>query len=42
LVLSVALLQIDKNQYGKAYQEQGYRILKSGIAFKSDNFALAY
>lgn len=37
-----ALAQIDKNQYGKKYQEQGYQILKLGIAFKGDNFELAY
>jgi hypothetical protein len=37
-----ALAQINKNQYGKKYQEQGYQILKLGIAFKGDNFELAY
>lgn len=37
-----ALAQIDRNQYGKKYHEQGYQILKLGIAFKGDNFELAY
>jgi len=42
LAKDVALAQIDRNQYGKKYEEQGYQILKLGIAFKSDNFELAY
>ena len=38
-----ALAQIDRNQYGKMYQEKyGYKILKLGIAFRGDNFELAY
>lgn len=40
--IDVALAQIDRNQYGKTYEEQGYQILKLGIAFKGDNFELAY
>jgi hypothetical protein len=42
LARDIALAQIDRNQYGKKYQEQGYQILKLGIAFKGDNFELAY
>lgn len=42
LARDVALGQINKNQYGKVYQEQGYRILKLGIAFKGNNFEFAY
>ena len=42
LAKDVALPQIDRNKYGKKYEEQGYQILKLGIAFKGDNFALAY
>ena len=39
----VALAQIDRNQYGKLYQEKySYKILKLGIAFRGDNFGLAY
>ncbi|MGD0466289.1 MAG: AAA family ATPase [Gammaproteobacteria bacterium] len=38
----VALAQIARNQYGKKYQEQGYRILPLGISFKGDNFELSY
>ena len=42
LARDVALAQIDKNQYGKRYKEQGYHILKLGIAFRGNNFELAY
>lgn len=35
---NVALIQITKNQYGKKYQEQCYKIL----AFKGDKFELSY
>ena len=43
LATKVALAQIDRNQYGKMYQEKyGYKILKLGIAFRGDNFELAY
>ena len=38
-----ALAQISKNQYGKIYQEKyGYRVVPLGIAFRGDNFQLAY
>ncbi|MGI9214787.1 MAG: PD-(D/E)XK nuclease domain-containing protein [Gammaproteobacteria bacterium] len=39
---TVGLTQIEKNQYGKKYLENGYQLLKLGIAFKGDNFELAY
>lgn len=39
---NVALTQITKNQYGKKYQEQGYKILPLGLAFKGDKFELSY
>lgn len=43
LAIKGALAQIDRNQYGKIYQEKyGYKILKLGIAFRGDNFELAY
>jgi hypothetical protein len=43
LAIEGALAQIDKNQYGKIYQEKyGYKILPLGIAFRGDNFQLAY
>ena len=42
LARDMALGQINKNQYGKAYQEQGYKLLKLGIAFKGNNFELSY
>ena len=38
-----ALAQINRNQYGKMYQEKyGYKILKIGIAFRGASFELAY
>ncbi len=37
-----AIMQIDRNKYGKKYQEQGYQMLYSGLAFKGDNFELTY
>ncbi|MGD0465566.1 MAG: AAA family ATPase [Gammaproteobacteria bacterium] len=38
----IGLAQIDQNQYGRKYEENSYQILKLGIAFKGDNFELAY
>ena len=38
-----ALAQINRNQYAKMYQEKYvYKILSLGIAFRGDNFELAY
>jgi hypothetical protein len=43
LATEVALAQISKNQYGKMYQEKyGYKVVPLGIAFRGDNFELAY
>jgi hypothetical protein len=43
LAAEVALAQIDRNQYGKIYQEKyGYKVVPIGIAFRGDNFQLAY
>ena len=37
-----ALAQIDKNQYGKKYEDLGYQLIKVGMAFKGSNFGFAY
>jgi hypothetical protein len=35
-----ALGQIDKNQYGKKYEEEGYRLIKLGISFSGVEFEM--
>jgi hypothetical protein len=43
LAIEGALAQIDRNQYGKIYQEKyGYKVVPLGISFRGDNFELAY
>jgi hypothetical protein len=38
LAKNEALAQIEKNQYGKTYQELGYQLIKLGIGFKGNKF----
>ncbi len=39
----IAIQQINRNNYAKLYTEKyGYKILKLGIAFRGDNFGIAY
>ena len=39
----IAIQQITRNNYAKLYTEKyGYKILKLGIAFRGDNFGIAY
>lgn len=42
LAKNYALAQIDKNQYGKKYEDLGYQLIKVGMAFKGSNFGFAY
>jgi hypothetical protein len=35
-----ALAQIDKNKYGKKYEEEGYKLIKLGISFSGIEFEI--
>ncbi len=37
-----AISQIERNQYGKKYEDMGYQLIKIGIAFKGSKFGFAY
>jgi hypothetical protein len=37
-----AIPQIERNQYGKKYEDMGYQLIKVGIAFKGSKFGFAY
>ena len=42
LAATRAIAQIEKNQYGKEFADQGFTMIKIGIAFRGSEFGFAY